>query len=133
MFGRLHPEKDTINKHVQEEVQSSDTSAPNFAPAACTKKDMDSTQVRVRASFAESGPHSALSPQEEDSRRKRDCKRPGWRAECKELAHKLLFSEDSGNKENPQKNHSDPSSDYVKAQEIQSSPDAHNSCKYDIT
>lgn len=129
MFDVFPPVKDTLNKHVQEELLSSDASVPDLAPAAYSKKDMDATQVKVGAFFTESGPHTAFSPQEEDSRHRRDCRRPGWRAECKELAHKLLFCEDSGNKKDTQTDHSDPSH-CVKAQETQSSLEARTSGKY---
>ncbi|XP_023812203.2 DNA polymerase theta isoform X3 [Oryzias latipes] len=128
VFDVFPPVKDTLNKHVQEELLSSDASVPDLAPAAYSKKDMDATQVKVGAFFTESGPHTAFSPQEEDSRHRRDCRRPGWRAECKELAHKLLFCEDSGNKKDTQTDHSDPSH-CVKAQETQSSLEARTSGK----
>lgn len=38
---------------------------------------------------------SDKAAQERVCQRSGDCKRPGWRADCKDLAQRLLFSEDS--------------------------------------
>lgn len=41
--------------------------------------------------------------QQGGSKSRGDSNRPGWRADCKDLAQKLLFSEDSGEVKRPQK------------------------------
>ncbi|KAA8594854.1 DNA polymerase theta isoform X1 [Etheostoma spectabile] len=49
------------------------------------------------------GPHRDPSTQEKVCGRSGDCKRPEWRAECKDLAQRLLFSEDSEEVEHAQR------------------------------
>lgn len=49
------------------------------------------------------GPHRDPSTQERVRGRSGDCKRPGWRADCKDLAQRLLFSEDSEEVEHAQR------------------------------
>lgn len=41
------------------------------------------------------GPHGDPKTQQRDCGSRGDRERPGWRAECKDLAQRLLFSEDS--------------------------------------
>ncbi|KAM7008657.1 DNA polymerase theta [Tautogolabrus adspersus] len=50
------------------------------------------------------GPHRALSTQGIVCGRGGDGKRPGWRDDCKDLAQRLLFSEDSGGSHQERKN-----------------------------
>lgn len=80
------------HRNAQEEPASSAVFAPSrpLAPVADNKRESDgarhptSTQGRV---FGRSG----------------DCKRPGWRADCKDLAQRLLFSEDLEDVEHAQR------------------------------
>lgn len=53
-------------------------------------------------------PQGALSVQEKDNGHSGGSKRPGWRADCKDLAQRLLFSEDSEETENAQANPEPP-------------------------
>ncbi|XP_070771249.1 DNA polymerase theta [Enoplosus armatus] len=71
-----------VNRDAQEEPASSAVFAPlrSLAPVADNKRESDT---------------SATSNQDRVCGRSGDCKRPGWRAECKDLAQRLLFSEDS--------------------------------------
>ncbi|XP_041839070.1 DNA polymerase theta isoform X2 [Melanotaenia boesemani] len=75
------------------------------------------------------GPHKACSSKE------KDCKRPGWSAECRDLAQKLLFSEDSGEMDHLQmdkeNSHSKPSTcvNLLSYQETENSQKAVSSSK----
>ncbi|XP_070840346.1 DNA polymerase theta [Chaetodon trifascialis] len=70
-------------RDAQEEPASSAVFAPSrpLAPVADNKRESD-------------GARHPTSTQERVFGRGGDCKRPGWRADCKDLAQRLLFSED---------------------------------------
>ncbi|XP_042340201.1 DNA polymerase theta [Plectropomus leopardus] len=86
---------------------------PNKACPAPAKRDAQEEPASLAAVFVPSralvpqnksnrppqptdqGPHRAPSITERVCGRSDDCKRPGWRADCKDLAQRLLFSEDS--------------------------------------
>lgn len=53
-------------------------------------------------------PQGTPGVQEKDNGHSGGSKRPGWRADCKDLAQRLLFSEDSGETENGQANPESP-------------------------
>ncbi|XP_076583956.1 DNA polymerase theta [Chaetodon auriga] len=71
------------HRDAQEEPASSAVFAPSraLAPVADNKRESD-------------GARHPTSTQERVFGRSGDCKRPGWRADCKDLAQRLLFSED---------------------------------------
>lgn len=75
----------TVNRDAREESASSSAFAPSrsLAPVAHNKRESD----RVTSQ----GPSRAPSSPSWCSS---DGKRPGWTADCKDLAQKLLFSED---------------------------------------
>ncbi|XP_029287125.1 DNA polymerase theta isoform X2 [Cottoperca gobio] len=79
----------TVNGDAREEAASSAVFAPSQADGA-----PQHTALR---------PHRAPSAQEGVHGHSGDCKRPGWRADCKDLAQRLLFSEDSEEAEHAQK------------------------------
>lgn len=54
------------------------------------------------------GQEGAPGVQEKDNGHSGGSKRPGWRADCKDLAQRLLFSEDSEETENAQTNPEPP-------------------------
>ncbi|KAF7666225.1 hypothetical protein LDENG_00114630 [Lucifuga dentata] len=75
---------------------------PNFPkmslePVADNKRKGDSLQFRDRASLQSrgQGPHRVHSTHKTGSVGRVDIERPGWRADCKHLAQRLLFSEES--------------------------------------
>lgn len=82
------------------------------------------------------GPHRAPSIQEKVYGRSGDGKRPGWRADCKDLAQRLLFSEDSEEAEHAQKGPENTHSSLTSAcinglscQEIKNRPQVGSSTK----
>ncbi|XP_044047593.1 DNA polymerase theta isoform X3 [Siniperca chuatsi] len=79
----------TVNRDAQEEPASSAVFAPSrsLAPVADNKRESGRAHQPT-------GPHRAPSTQERVCGRSGDCKKPGWRADCKDLAQRLLFSED---------------------------------------
>ncbi|XP_017263452.1 DNA polymerase theta [Kryptolebias marmoratus] len=119
-----------VNRQVKEEPMSSAASAlprPS-APNALSKKERDSMQMRDGASLQ----HTDRVP---GSQLKEDSKTPGWRCSCKDLAQKLLFSEDSGDM-NQENNHSKPSSSCVSilpCQETRNSQKADSSNRSKVT
>ena len=84
-----------VERGAHEEPASSAAFGPahSLAPVGDNKLESDRGQ----------GPHRAPTGQERVSWRSVDCKRPGWTAECKDLAQKLLFSEDLEEAEGPKK------------------------------
>lgn len=97
----------TVNRDAQKEPASSAVFAPSRPLAPDSKRESDKDQ----------GLHRASSTQERVNGHSGDCKRPGWRADCKELAQRLLFSEDSEEAEHAQRGpenvHSSPASSCV--------------------
>lgn len=77
-------------------------SASAFAPSRSVAPVTDNKRENERAPQP-AGPHRAPGTQEKDCVRNGDCKRPGWRSDCKDLAQRLLFSEDSEEAEHAQK------------------------------
>ncbi|KAM4595832.1 uncharacterized protein V3H82_003233 [Fundulus diaphanus] len=78
-------------------------------------------------------------PQQGSFKSRWDSNRPGWRADCKDLAQKLLFSEDSGEADrctrNQQNNHSDDvpaSASALPCKETQSRQKAGSSRKQEL-
>ncbi|XP_040001213.1 DNA polymerase theta isoform X2 [Xiphias gladius] len=82
----------TLNRDAQEEPASSTAPAPSrsLAPVAHNKKESD----RAPPQPTGQGPHKPPSAQEKVCWRSGGCKKPGRTGDCKDLAQKLLFSED---------------------------------------
>lgn len=87
-----------VNRDAQESPASSADSVPlrSLAPVADNKRESDRAHQPA-------GHHRAPSTQESVCRRSGDCKRPGRRADCKDLAQRLLFSEDLEEAEHAQR------------------------------
>ncbi|XP_070684106.1 DNA polymerase theta [Pempheris klunzingeri] len=116
----------SVNRDAQEEPASS---SAVFAPSSCLVVDN-------KRQSEPTGAHRAPGTQERDCGQSGDCKRPGWRSDCKDLAQRLLFSEDSEEAEHaqsgPEKIQSSPASTCVKGlsrQEIQNSQEVGISSK----
>ncbi|XP_028300327.1 DNA polymerase theta isoform X2 [Gouania willdenowi] len=77
------------NKRINKEAASSVAAAPSRTAAN------HSTHVDMPHDRAGGGPRHASSPLEAIRESSQDCRRPGWSADCKDLAQKLLFFEDS--------------------------------------
>ncbi|XP_051240600.1 DNA polymerase theta [Dicentrarchus labrax] len=74
--------------------QSAPASSALFASSRALAPVADNKRESDRApQHAGQGPHRAPSTQERVCGRNGDCERPGWRADCKDLAQRLLFSE----------------------------------------
>lgn len=90
----------TVNRHAQEEPSSSSSAAfaplRALAPASKIKSDRAPQLTGQR-------PHRAPSTKQGVCGHSDDCKRPGWSADCKDLAQRLLFSEDSEETEHAQR------------------------------
>ncbi|XP_040891156.1 DNA polymerase theta [Toxotes jaculatrix] len=123
----------TVRRNVLEEPASSAALAPllSLAPAAHNKTNM-------HRALQATGQGSSEPPgaQERVRMRRGDCERPGWTADCKDLAQKLLFSEDSEEAEHAQRDsesgHSVPASSCINrlpCQEIRNSQQAGSSDK----
>lgn len=80
----------TINGGGQEEAPSA---APSLsrAPIAQSKRERDRAPLQP----IDQGSHRPLVTEDRVCGRSSNCKRPGWTVDCKDLAQKLLFSEDS--------------------------------------
>ncbi|KAM9314831.1 DNA polymerase theta [Pholidichthys leucotaenia] len=83
----------TLNRYCTDPFPSSRVSA-QLGPSkkkndSVPIKDMESLQLINR------GSHKTLSPEEGICEGKDNCKKPGWSSNCKDLAQKLLFSEES--------------------------------------
>lgn len=94
------------------------------SPASYNKRESD------RAPLQPAGhrPHIAPMIQRRGCGRSSDCQRTGWAVDCKDLAQKLLFSEDAEKTEHAQRGQDNvqslPDSDCIKvgsSQEIKSS------------
>ncbi|XP_034713616.1 DNA polymerase theta isoform X2 [Etheostoma cragini] len=81
------------------------------------------------------GPRRDPSTQERVCGRSGDCKRPEWRAGCKDLAKRLLFSEDSEEVEHAQRGPSPPSAciNGSSCQEIKNGQQVGSSTKQTLT
>ncbi|XP_060940746.1 DNA polymerase theta [Limanda limanda] len=77
-------------------------SSAAFGPAHSLAPVGDNKRESSRAPTGQ-GPRGAPSARERVSGRSVDCERPGWTDECKDLAQKLLFSEDSEEAEGAKK------------------------------
>nr|XP_033479931.1 DNA polymerase theta [Epinephelus lanceolatus] len=84
----------TVNRHAQEEPSSSSSSSAAFAPSRALAPANKIKSDRA-PQLTGQGPHRAPSTKQGVCGRSDDCKRPGWSADCKDLAQRLLFSEDS--------------------------------------
>ncbi|XP_008276657.1 DNA polymerase theta [Stegastes partitus] len=129
-----------VNRLAREEPSASAASAASRPPASMVhnKKKSDLAKIREEAPVqpTDRGTSGASSPQEGVCEQGEDGKRLGWRADCKDLAKKLLFSEDSEEVEHAQKgpenNLSKPASSCVNnlpCKEIQKSQQASSSSK----
>ncbi|XP_071359277.1 DNA polymerase theta isoform X3 [Trachinotus anak] len=116
----------TVNGDAQEEpAASSAVSAPLPRPLAAVahnKREGD------RAPPGQ-GPHKALSTHERVCWHSSDGKRPGWTDNCKDLAQKLLFSEDSEEAERAQRVPESGCMNRLPCQEIKISQQAGSSDK----
>ncbi|XP_047434513.1 DNA polymerase theta [Mugil cephalus] len=126
----------TLNKHGQQQPASSAAPSRSLAPVARDEKESDSVQI------TEQGPNRAPTLREEIYERRGDCNRPGWRSDCKDLAQKLLFSEDSEEVASAQRstenNHTNnpqtsASVNVLPRQEMQNSHKAGNCSKQNLT
>ncbi|KAK5621559.1 hypothetical protein CRENBAI_001613 [Crenichthys baileyi] len=74
--------------------------------------EMEGNSAKMKDREWDSLPHTngGDNPQQRGCKSRGDSNRPGWRADCKDLAQKLLFGEDSGevdlSQRNQQNNHS---------------------------
>lgn len=87
--------------------------AKTTAQSACNAVSITAQQEPVSLANAvrapkPAGQEGAPSVQEKDNGHSGGSKRPGWRADCKDLAQMLLFSEDSEETENAQANPEPP-------------------------
>lgn len=103
----MDPVKPAVNRHPPERPSLASTSFAPLRPLALVaqnEKERDLVQIRDGASFHPSGKRSHRHPCPLDGvcEPRGDSKRARWRADCKELAQKLLFSEDSEEVERPQ-------------------------------
>ncbi|KAM9363686.1 DNA polymerase theta [Symphorus nematophorus] len=83
-----------VNRDAEQEPASSTVFAPSRPLAPVTDNKREPTGP---------GPRGAPSTQERICGRGGDSKRPGWRADCKDLAQRLLFSEDLEESEHAQR------------------------------
>jgi len=106
----------TLNRHAQKEPGSAGAFAPPrpLVPTAHEKKENDLVQMGNGASPQPTDGRPSRGPSSQEGDCNGDCKRPGWRTDCRDLAQKLLFSEDSGEVNHPQRDqdnfHSKPAS-----------------------
>lgn len=96
-----------VNRRAPERPSSASTPFAPLHPLALVaqnENERDLVQVRDGASFHPSDKGSHRHPCSLDGvcEPRGDSKRARWRADCKELAQKLLFSEDSEEVEHPQ-------------------------------
>lgn len=89
-----------INRDAQKELTTSAVIAPSrpLAPVSDNNRDSDRAMQPTGQ-----GPRRACRAQERVCGRNADCKKAGWRPECKDLAQRLLFSEDLEEAEHAQK------------------------------
>ncbi|XP_023124971.2 DNA polymerase theta [Amphiprion ocellaris] len=128
----------TVNRPAQEEPASSASFTTSRPPASMVHNKNESDAAKTRH-VAGRGPQDASSPQEGVCEQGGKCKRPGWRADCKDLAQKLLFSADSEEadhaQKSPENNHSKPASACISnlpCQKIQNSQQASTSSKQEL-
>lgn len=115
----------TANGGAQEEPASSAAPSRSLAPTAHSKKERDRAPLQP---IDDQRSHRSLMTDERLCGRNSDCKRPGWTADCKDLAQKLLFSEDSGEAEQAQRGLSLPASACVSVPQYQ---EIKNNCQAD--
>lgn len=90
-------------------VKTPSQSACQAAVSITAQQEPVSIANAVRASKpAGQEPQGAPGVQEKDNGHSGGSKKPGWRADCKDLAQRLLFSEDSEETENAQANPEPP-------------------------
>lgn len=95
----MDPEKPTVTSAINRRAQEGPSAfAPLHPLASVTQntKESDLVQIRGRTSFqpADQGPHRDTSSMNGVCEPRGDSKRARWRTDCKDLAQKLLFSED---------------------------------------
>ncbi|XP_008410516.1 DNA polymerase theta isoform X1 [Poecilia reticulata] len=83
------------------------------AQNALGKMERNSGMMKDRESISYT--NGGDDPQQRGCRSRGDSNRPGWSADCKDLAQKLLFSEDSGEVDHPQRDHQNNHSDNLSA------------------
>ncbi|XP_026215033.1 DNA polymerase theta isoform X2 [Anabas testudineus] len=115
----------TANGGAQEEPASSAAPSRSLAPTAHSKKERDRAPLQP---IDDQRSHRSLMTDERLCGRNSDCKRPGWTADCKDLAQKLLFSEDSEEAEQAQRGLSMPASACVSVPQYQ---EIKNNCQAD--
>lgn len=105
-------------------------------PAANNAMSQCLVPVADRETNTGQGHHLVPRIQEKISGRSGDCNRPGWTADCKDLAQRLLFSEDLEEAEQaqrgPENTHSSPTSACINgliSPEIKSGPHGGSSTK----
>lgn len=81
----------TVNGGAQEELAPSAAPSWSLARIAHSKRERDRTPLQP----IDLGSHRSLMTEERVRGRNSDCKRPGRTVDCKDVAQKLLFSEDS--------------------------------------
>ncbi|AWP05663.1 putative DNA polymerase theta isoform 3 [Scophthalmus maximus] len=81
-----------LDEEMLQVLDAVDPVKPAADHAACR---VAQEEPALSAPLQPTGPHVAPGAEGRVRRRSGDCKRPGWTADCKDLAQKLLFSEDS--------------------------------------
>ncbi|MEQ2228411.1 hypothetical protein ILYODFUR_008503 [Ilyodon furcidens] len=91
-----------------------------FPPRPTTQtahSEMEGNSAKMKEREWDSLPHTngGDNPQQKGCKSRGDSNRPGWRADCKDLAQKLLFGEDSGEVDHSQRNQQNNHSNDVPA------------------
>ncbi|MED6248580.1 hypothetical protein ATANTOWER_002239 [Ataeniobius toweri] len=97
--------------------QNSDAFPPPRPTTQTAHSEMEGNSAKMKEREWDSLPHTngGDNPQQKGCKSRGDSNRPGWRADCKDLAQKLLFGEDSGEVDHSQRNQQNNHSNDVPA------------------
>lgn len=93
-----------LDEEILQVLDAVGTTAQSACRAAVSVTAQQEPVSLANAVREPAGREGAPSIQEKENEHSGGSKRPGWRADCKDLAQRLLFSEDSEETENAQAN-----------------------------
>ncbi|XP_032417968.1 DNA polymerase theta [Xiphophorus hellerii] len=101
--------RDVKEKHISDPFPPPRPTTPN----ALSKMERNSGMMKDRETIPCT--NGGVDPLQRGCRSRGDSNRPGWSADCKDLAQKLLFSEDSGEVDHPQRDQQNNHSNHLSA------------------
>lgn len=108
-LSKSEVKRDVKEKHISDPFPPPRPTTPN----ALSRMERNSGMMKDRETIPCT--NGGVDPLQRGCRSRGDSNKPGWSADCKDLAQKLLFSEDSGEVDHPQRDQQNNHSNHLSA------------------